>query len=108
MSLALTDNQTHVIQLGTYTHVAGANALYRVLIRATYQPGSSLSMSIQHNSDTALTSAAPSSKQIHGELGTDLYCTAGDTITVVLSSSAAIDQQNNVQAVLQMHKVQTP
>lgn len=92
-------SQSNVIcGLGTWTHTVALTQMYNVLVRCTEHQGSAISIVIQLNGVTQATSTAPSQPQRAINISQLLNCTAGDVISVILSSSAAVDQQlNNVK-----------
>jgi len=101
MSYPLTHGQSEtVVGLGTWTHTVTNSGFYEVSVRSSILPGSGLSIVVQHNGSTVKTVSSPAAQATHLEAVLNepnaIYCAANDTISVVLSSSAAIDQGLNV------------
>lgn len=92
--------------LDTYVHTTAATSMYVIEIDVAIQPNSGLSVVLKQNSTTIATSAAPSADQKHVVLRAVANCTAGDTLSAVLTSSTAIDQQSNagIKAILNIHQ----
>src|ERR1035441_2803449 len=89
-------SQTKVLnQLDTYNHTALSNSMYVVTMKLSEQPPSGMSIVIQQNGVTKASLASPSVQQNHMELIVQLNCSISDVISVILSSSAAIDQLGN-------------
>lgn len=96
MPYILKDQQSNIaVGLGTYTYTVGAAGPFAVSAKCTENPPSSISIVINQNGSPKATSVAPSSAQNHIEVRTNLNCAASDTITIVISSSAPIDNQLN-------------
>jgi hypothetical protein len=110
MALTVLDNQSTVFSgTGTVQHVAAQSALYRVSIRTTLPASSGLSVVIQQNGSTIVSSATPTSTQLELDLQTVISCTANDTLAVVLSSSAAADNGLNVlKSVITFNRLLAP
>lgn len=84
-----------IVGLGTYTHVTASTSMYFVSAVASENPPSSLSIVIQLNGVTKATSLTPAAAQQIVSAQVTLNCAQGDTISVILSSSADIDKQLN-------------
>ena len=98
-------NQSNVVcGLVTCTFTIPTTGLYSFHDHSDIQPGSSLSVVIKKNGSPIATSSAPSAAQNHVELNAiNIQCTANDAITVVFSSSAAIDAgANNVKSIVRI------
>ncbi len=106
MSTVIKDVPTiKVCGLGTYIHTVATAGLFKVSVSSTVVPVSTLQISIQKNSETALTSAAAGNQSILN-LQTRLNCAINDTITVVLSSSAVSDNQlNTVSSLISISRI---
>lgn len=107
MSISLKDSQTNVQGgLGTFTHTCGNTGLYYVSCLSTVIPPSGLSVVINHNGSPVTTSVATTTASNHVEcLAPNISCTAGDTLSVVLTSSAASDNVPNVNNVQSLIRV---
>ena len=81
--------------LGTVTYNAAATGIYTVGVQCTIPLASSLQILIKQNASTILTLSAPTPTQQSLSGSTHFQCTAADVITVVLSSSAAVDSLPN-------------
>lgn len=92
--------------LDTYVHTTQATSMYVIEISVDIQPGSGLSVVLKQNASTLATSAAPSATQNHVTLRAVANCTAGDTLSAVLASSTATDQQLNagIKGTLNIHQ----
>lgn len=84
-----------VSQLDTYNFTTNDAGDYTASVMITELPPSSISIVIQHNSSTVITSVAPSSTQGTITLQALIPCSIGDVISVILSSSAASDALPN-------------
>ncbi len=93
-------NQNYVQDgLGTLTFTVPATGLYSVLCQVTVVPASSLAIVVKLNGSTQYTAPVFTPTQQALQFKFDLPCTATDSVTVVFSSAAAIDNQlNSVQA----------
>lgn len=90
--------------LDTYNHAALQNSMYMVAVSVSEVPPSGLSVLIQQNSVTKATAALPAASQNHVDLQVVLNCAINDVISVVLSSSSAIDKGlNSIKATLNIH-----
>lgn len=101
--LTSTSESKVVVGLGTFVHTALKTSLYTVVVSSTVYDGSALSSSITQNSTLIATSPtiAPHQRQVNVQAV--LNCTAGDTISIALTSSNAIDQQlNSIQTIIQI------
>jgi len=99
-----------VVGLPTYVYTVptGQDGQYRVDVVSQIQPASSLSIVITQagSASSSITSTAPAAAQTHVEVSKQFNCAAADTLTVALSSSAAIDEQfNNVNSLIQVVRV---
>jgi len=89
--------------LDTYNHTALANSIYTVNVQLTETPPSGMSITIKQNSSTMASISSPAASQSVMNLQVQLNCAINDTISVVLASSSAIDQQlNNIRAILEI------
>lgn len=96
MANTLKVEQSNVLDgLGTWTHTALKNSMYYCEVRLTEVPASSVSIVINQNGSPVATSTAPAAAQQVVTLQIIMNCTINDVITVVISSSAPIDQQLN-------------
>lgn len=96
-------NQNYIQDgLGTLSYIVPADGTYNVASAFTMNAPSSLVVLVKKNGSTVFTApsiASPSQSSM--QFKTDIQCVAADVITVVYSSSAAIDNQlNSVQSVL--------
>lgn len=110
MSLGLKDSQSNIeIGLGTFTHTTAHTAIYFVSSQSSVLPPSGLSVVINKNGSPVVTSAAPSAAEQLVSLQTLISCTAGDVITVVLSSSSANDLMlNSVKTLITIYTQSYP
>lgn len=96
MPNTLKDTQTTIIVgLGTWTYTVVTAGLYFVDATASENPPSGLSIVINQNGSPVATSTAPSVPQQTIGIQKLFPCAASDVITVVLTSSAANDNQLN-------------
>lgn len=94
-----------VCALDTYNHTADAASPYFVKVSAQEIPPSGLSIAIQQNGSTKITSIAPAASQNHIDVQIVLNCASSDLISVVLSSVSAGDTgPNAIQALINIHK----
>lgn len=82
--------------LDTYNHTTLQNGTYVVDCNATVIPASGLSIVIQLNGSTKLTSTAPTNAQQAVNARIVLNCAVGDVISVILSSGSPSDKGLNV------------
>lgn len=106
MPNTLKDTQsTIIVGLGTWTYTVTTAGLHFVDATATENPPSSLSIVINLNGSPIATSPTPSAPQQAVEAQALFPCAASDVITVVLSSSAAIDNQlNTVKTLINLRR----
>jgi ribosomal protein S5 len=93
-----------VCGLGTYVYTTGTTATHVAKCMITEVPASGITLVIKQNSTTRLTVSSPASGQgvILGSV--NLAITSGDTVSFVLTSSSATDNQlNTVKATLDVH-----
>lgn len=96
MANTLFINKPYVnVGLDTMTHTVLNSTIYSVQVQLTEVPPSGLSVVVNQNGSPVFTAPALSPTQIAQQFKIAINCTAGDVITVVLSSSSAIDQQLN-------------
>lgn len=107
MALKLFDQQTNNVTLGSYFHSVANTALYSINAQVLVIPQSSVSIAMAHNGVTIVTSAVPSATQNHIELSaSDIDCTAGDALTVSITSTLAKDSlPQAVKGTVQIGKV---
>lgn len=94
----LKDSESNVIcGLGAYVHTCANTQMYYVDAHASMDQNSSLIITIAQTGSrsASVSSAAPASSQKHVDLRNIFNCTAGDVITVTMSSAAAVDNQLN-------------
>jgi len=101
MSNYLLLNQPQVFcGLGTLTFTIPTTGLYSVLFQTTEVPPSSLSVLVKKNGSTVFTAPTLTTTQSAMQFKVGLSLAANDVITVVLSSSAAVDNAlNNVKSI---------
>lgn len=104
-TLILNGAQAAVVSnLDTYNYTAKSSATHFVTVSVTEHPASSLSIVIQKNGTPVATSTPPSATQAVINLSTPISCSASDVLSVVLSSSAAIDQRiNHIKGIINIH-----
>jgi hypothetical protein len=98
MANTLKDGVANIIcGLGTYTYTTTVTGILFVSAQCLENPPSSISITLsQTGSITAsVTSTAPTVPQENITVQTKFNITAGDIITVAISSAAAIDNQLN-------------
>lgn len=96
MALDLKASRSNVtVGLNTFNHTAASTGMYTVQVQCLENPPSSISILIKQNGSTKATSSAPRAAQAPIDIQTVLNCTQGDVISVVISSSADIDNQLN-------------
>jgi len=102
MSNILILNQSYVmVGLGTVTFTIPVTGLYNVQFQTTEVPPSSLVVLVKNNGSTVYTAPTitPTQSALQFKYGQPF--TAADVVTVVLSSSAAIDSAlNNVKSIV--------
>lgn len=87
--------------LDTYNHTALLTSPYVVECNALVIPTSGLSIVIQLNGSTKLTSTVPASQQQAINSRIVLSCAVNDVISVILSSSVPMDAlRNDFKAIL--------
>lgn len=91
MSQNLGNKITTVSGLGTFTHVIENTALFDISCYSTLEPGSALVITINQNGTPMKTSGSPVPNAPWLQTEVKLSCTAGDTITIVLTSSSVSD-----------------
>lgn len=102
----LKDNQSNVIVgLGTYVHTVKSTNMYFVNVQVLEVPPSSIVISILQNGTPVVTSSAPAAAQMALNLQKILNCTAGDVISVSITSSSVLDKQlNTVKSIIIIHQ----
>lgn len=102
MSNILILNQSYVtVGLGTVTFTVPATGQYNVKCDFTENPPSSLSVVVNNNASPVFTAPAVSPTQGAQQFKVSLSLAASDVVTVVLSSSAAIDNLlNSVKSII--------
>ena len=91
--------------LDTYTHTAATTGIYTVEVRVTEVPPSGLSVLIKQGSSTVATAVSPRTQQGNINVRAVINATQGDVLSVVVSSSSAIDQQlNNVKTEINLRQ----
>jgi hypothetical protein len=83
------------VGLGTLTYTVATTGLYNAQAQCTETPPSGLSIVVQQNGTTVYTAPTVTATQSALQFKTELNCSATDVITVVMSSSTAIDKQLN-------------
>lgn len=93
-------NQNYVQDgLGTLTFNIPSAGNYQVLCQTTVNPASSLVIQVKQGGATKYTAPAFTPTQSALQFKAPLVCAAADVITVVLTSSAAVDNQlNSIQS----------
>lgn len=86
-----------IVGLGTYTFTVTSATAGMITVQATASenPPSGLSIALQKNGSPVATSTAPTTAQGTINIQTTMNCVATDVISVVITSSAAIDNQLN-------------
>lgn len=84
-----------VNQLDTYNYTVTEAGMHLVKASVSEIPPSGLSIVLQKNSVTQKTSTAPTPLQDHVDTQIVMNCAVNDVISVILSSSSAIDQGGN-------------
>jgi len=96
MSNILILNQPFVnVGLPTMTYTIPTTGLYSVLVQLTEVPVSTLSVVVNQNGSPIFTAPTITPTQIAQQFKIPVVGTATDTISVVVSSSAATDKQLN-------------
>ena len=104
----LKDSESNAISgLGTSQHTCVYSQLYKVECKSTIVPTSGLSIVINQNGSPIATSKAPTANDIYAFVSAAIEATAGDIITVVLSSSLIQDSVNlnNVKSIITIDRV---
>lgn len=83
-------------QLGTYVYTVNNTATHVARIRLNVVPTTGITVLIKQNASTIATFNSPTTGQQEIELSCNIAATATDTISFVLTSSSAIDNQINV------------
>lgn len=91
----LQDVNTVMVGLGTLTFTVPTTSNYNVKLSTTENPPSSLAIVVKKNGSTIYTAPTITPTQGALQFQFPFQATAADVITVVLSSSAAIDAQLN-------------
>jgi len=88
--------QSNVINaLDTYNYTVPSASLESVSVSMTEIPPSGISILIQQNGSTKASLSSPAAAQSVLNLQVILNCASSDVISVIISSSSAIDQQLN-------------
>jgi len=86
-------------QLDTFNYTIASAGMHSVYITITVVPPTSAQVQITQNSTPVYTSTAFSATQQNLQLKFTLNCAVSDVISVIVSSSAAIDQMpNNIKS----------
>lgn len=94
-----------ISNLDTYNHTTLAAGLYTVSLSMNEIPPSGVSIAIQLNASTKITSVAPSSTQSHVSVSLTMNCATSDLISVVVSSATASDANKNaVKGILSIRR----
>jgi len=95
-------NQPQVfVGLGTLTYTVATTGNYNVQVQLSEVPPSGLSVVVNKNGSPIFTAPTLTPTQIAQQFKTSFQSSATDSITVVLSSSTAIDEQlNTVKSVI--------
>ena len=89
-------NQPFVfVGLGTLTYTVPSTAKYNVHVELSEVPPTGLSVVVNNNASPVFTAPVITPTQIAQQFRVGLQLTAADVVTVVLASSAAIDNQLN-------------
>lgn len=93
------DTSTPVAGLGTFVYTTTVTGIYTLDCQSTLPNNSALQIVLKKNSSTLITAggatANPTPTQPTLGARTQIQCTAGDTVSVVLSSANNIDTQPN-------------
>lgn len=81
--------------LDTYNHTTLSSGMYKIALRVTDQPPSGLIINIQKNGSTIIGYSTSASTQSHIELQIVTNCAVSDVLTVIISSTTAIDTNIN-------------
>lgn len=81
--------------LDTLNATAAAAGLYNVAVQLTEVPPSGLSVVVNQNGSPVFTAPVLTPTQVAQQFKVGLNCALNDTVSVVISSSSAIDQQLN-------------
>lgn len=106
MSNILFINQPYVnVGLGTMTYTVPTTGQYSVLVDCTENPPTSLTILVKNGGSTIFTAPTITPTQGALQFKYSFGATAADVITVVLSSSAAIDNQlNTVKTIISIEQ----
>lgn len=108
MSTTLTLNgaQTAVINaLGTYVYTVNTTSAHVASIQLNVVPAAAMDILIKQNSSTIAHFSSPATGQSIINLSCNIAATASDTISFVLSSAAAIDNQiNDIKGIINIHR----
>lgn len=93
-----------ISNLDTYNHTIGTNNMYTIKMDVSELPPSGVSIVIQQNGSTKLTTVAPASTQQLVSAQITLSCAVNDVISVIVSSSQARESAPNViKGILNIH-----
>jgi len=96
MPYILKDQQSNIaVGLGTYTYTVAAAGPFFVSASSSENPPLGLSLVINQNGSPKVSTAPVAAGQTHLDTQVKLNCAASDVITIVISSSLAIDNQLN-------------
>ena len=99
----LAGSQT-VCGLGTFQIAAGSTATHNVSCRVSEVPPSGITIQIKQNASVIATLSSPGATQNPLVLSAVIAATSGDTLSWVLTSSSATDNQlNTVKSTLNVH-----
>jgi hypothetical protein len=98
--------QNVVSGLGTQTYNIVTTGRHKIKVMSEVQPTSGISIVINQNGTPVATSPAPSAAQGVVTLLANVNCTAGDAITIVTSSSTAMDTAllNNIVTFISIYQ----
>lgn len=96
---------TVIASLDTYNYTVKTASMHVCAVSITMRAPSSISVVIKQGSTTIATSTAPAAAQTVINLNATMNCAVNDVISVIISSSAALDNQpNNMKGIINIHQ----
>ena len=91
-------------QLGTYIYTMNTTATHVAKIRLNVVPTTGITIVIKQNNTTLATFNSPTTAQQEVDLACNIAATATDTVSFILTSNSAIDNQINVlKGIIDVH-----
>lgn len=93
-----------ISSLDTYNHTTLLAAVYQVKVDVTEIPTSGISVVIKQNFSTIVTSLVPAATQNTITIATPINCAISDVISVVITSTSAVEAgPNEFKGLINIH-----